>query len=272
MPALRLLLTNDDGIFSPILQRVAHALRRDHEVVVAAPSTDQSGKAHSFTHGPGRLLHYRQDGTGPELNFQVDGTPSDCVKFAITHLFRGKPFDLVVSGINLGENAGVSSIYSGTVAAAREAALWKTPAIAVSLWHTADDHVEHALEWLSRFVNTPELLPQPGDFYNINFPPCPVREIAGARICKMSEVMFTDGYVPVPDAHGITGFRLEGHKPVEKMQPGTDDHALRQHCIAIVPMRITQTHPDAEARLLDRRHSLNALTSASMTPSREGRH
>lgn len=271
---MRILLTNDDGILSPVLTRVAEGLLLEHEVVVVAPATDQSGKAHSFTHGPNRLLYYKQEAGTHYSAYQVQGTPSDCVKFAITHLFRDKPFDLVVSGINLGENAGISSIYSGTVAAAREAALWNTPGIAVSLWHTTKVHVDHAVNWLGQFVKAADLLPLPGEFYNINFPPCSVAEIAGARICSMSEVMFTDGYAAVIDAHGITGYRLEGHKPSERFVPGTDDHAMRLGHIAIVPMRIAQSHPQGMARLNAHQGLLDAMTPAysSVLPqSREAR-
>jgi len=259
---MRLLLTNDDGISSPVLGRIAEALASEHEVVVVAPSTDQSGKSHSFTHGPHRLLHYQREKEAGYPAYQVQGTPSDCVKFAITHLFRGKPFDIVVSGINIGENAGVSSVYSGTVAAAREAALWKVPGLAVSLWHTASDHLEHALLWLRALLKQPALLPQPGEYFNINFPPCPVSEIAGTQIAEMSEVMFTDGYFPETDHHGITGFKLEGRKPVEAFLPGTDDFALSQGFIAIVPMRIGNTYDDGLRRLRNQTAPLANLTRA----------
>jgi 5'-nucleotidase len=259
---MHLLLTNDDGILSPVLHRVAEALARDHSLVVVAPATDQSGKSHSFTHGLDKLLHFQQDQVKPYLIYQVQGTPCDCVKFAVSHLFRHQPFDLVISGINLGENSGVSSIYSGTVAAAREAALWGAPAIAISLWHTATDNLEHAEAWLLAFLDQPELLPRPGEFYNVNFPPCPVSAIAGARITAMSEVMFTDAYVPVINSHGVTGYRLEGHKPAEKFMAGTDDHALAQGFIAITPMRIANSYPEAHARLQSSQASLDHVMRA----------
>ncbi len=246
---MRLLLTNDDGILSPVLTRVAEGLSRDHEVVVVAPATDQSGKSHSFTHGPHRLLHYQSVTAAGYSAYQVQGTPADCVKFALSHLFLSQPFDLVVSGINLGENAGISSIYSGTVAAAREAALWGTPGIAVSLWHTEENHLAQAIVWLRAFLECPDLLPNAGEYYNINFPPCSVENIRGARLATMSTAMFTDGYVAVTDEHGITGFRLEGHKPTEKFQPGSDDALMQQGYIAIVPMRIAQEAPQALTRL-----------------------
>ncbi len=260
---MRLLLTNDDGILSPVLYRVAEGLSKDHEIVVVAPSVDQSGKSHSFTHGPHRLLHYREEKDTSFPAFQVQGTPSDCVKFAISHLFRSQPFDMVISGINLGENAGISSIYSGTVAAAREGALWGIPGLALSLWHHTPAHLEHSLAWLCAFLTQPDLLPRPGEFFNINFPACPVSEVAGARFASMSEVMFSDAYVPVVDDHGVTGYRLEGHKPGQRFAVGTDDKALQENHIAIVPMRIAQFYPEAVARLQARQEALDTITRAS---------
>jgi 5'-nucleotidase len=259
---MRILLTNDDGILSPVLSRVAEALALDHDVVVVAPSTDQSGKSHSFTHGPHKLLYYQQEKGSTYPAYQVQGTPSDCVKFAISHLFRKAPFDLVVSGINLGENAGISSIYSGTVAAAREAALWGTPGIAISLWHTAEDHLKHALAWLRSWVGQPSLLPKPGEFWNVNFPPCKVQEIQGTRIASMSTVMFSDGYVAVTDEHGLVGYRLEGHKPKHLFVAGTDDHALSQGFIAVVPMRLTQPAPEIQDRLKSQQTLIDSITRA----------
>ena len=98
---MRILLTNDDGVLSPVLYRVAEALSGEHDIVVVAPDTDQSGKSHSFTHGPEKLLTYRQDATVPYPLFAVDGTPSDCIKFAITHLFRDRRPELVLSGLDI---------------------------------------------------------------------------------------------------------------------------------------------------------------------------
>src|SRR5690606_32174963 len=145
---MRILLTNDDGVLSPVLHASAEALAREHEVVVAAPALDQSGMSHSFTHGVDRLLTAQRDDSRPYPVYRVDGTPSDCVKFAISHLMRDNPPHVVVSGPNLGENAGISAVYSGTVAAAREAALWNVPGLAVSLSDHGPVHLAYALGWL----------------------------------------------------------------------------------------------------------------------------
>ena len=242
---MRILLTNDDGILSPVLYRVSDVLAQEHDMVVVAPSIDQSGKSHGFTHRPDKLLTCREELHRPYPIFQIDGTPCDCIKFAVSELLRDNLPDLVLSGINLGENAGVSAVYSGTVAAAREAALWGIPALAVSLMAETEAHITFALNWLLEWLRSsearPSLLPPPFTLWNINFPACAPEEVAGVEFTAMSTVMFQDHYEEVRTDHGIPGYRLLGRKPSGKFAPGTDDYALRQKRIAITPLQIAQT-------------------------------
>jgi 5'-nucleotidase len=244
---MRILLTNDDGILSPVLYRVSDVLAKEHDIVVVAPSTDQSGKSHGFTHRPDKLLTCREELHRPYPIFQIDGTPCDCIKFAISQLLRDKLPDLVISGINLGENAGVSAVYSGTVAAAREAALWGIPALAVSMMAETEAHIDFALDWLLKWLrpsgSLPPSLPSPYTLWNINFPACAPEEVQGVEFTAMSTVMFQDHYEEVRTDHGIPGYRLLGRKPSAKFVPGTDDYALRQKRIAITPLQIAQTSP-----------------------------
>jgi len=257
---MRILLTNDDGVLSPVLHTTAEALAREHEVVVAAPAHDQSGTSHSFTHGVGRLLTAHRE-TAPGAHdypvHRIDGTPSDCVKFAVAHLLKDAPPDLVVSGPNLGENAGISAVYSGTVAAAREGALWNLPALAVSLSDHGPAQLAYALEWLLGLLRKPDLLPAPGSFWNINFPACAPDQVAGARFAAMSTAMFRDHYETVQTEHDIPGYQLRGHKPAELFVPGTDDDVLRRNFIAVTPLRVSQGDEAALALLKQRESRLN---------------
>lgn len=239
---MRILLTNDDGILSPVLYRVSDALAGEHDVVVVAPATDQSGKSHGFTHKPDKFLTYLEESRRPYPVFQVAGTPCDCIKFAVTHLIRDNLPDLVLSGVNLGENAGVSAVYSGTVAAAREAALWGIPALAVSLMGETDSHLDYSLKWLLNLLRKPSNLPPPHTLWNVNFPACAPGEIAGEEFTSMSTVMFQDQYHETRTEHGITGYRLIGRKPSGRFVPGTDDYALSRKYIAITPLHIPQTN------------------------------
>lgn len=128
---MRILLTNDDGLFSPGLRVLAHELRREHEIYISAPDAERSGAAHSFTFlSTLRAAKKTLDGLEDIPAYAVSGTPADCVKLAIGNLIP-KP-DLVISGINLGANRGTDVFYSGTVAAAMEAAFNGIRAIAIS--------------------------------------------------------------------------------------------------------------------------------------------
>jgi 5'-nucleotidase len=256
---MRILLTNDDGVLSPVLYRSADALAVEHEVVVAAPAVDQSGKSHAFTHGAEKFLTFQQESGTRWPLYRVDGTPCDCVKFAVSHLLRDRLPDLVISGPNLGENAGISAVYSGTVAAAREAALWNIPALAVSLSDSSPGHLEFALDWLCNLLRTPEALPAPGTFWNINFPACIPSKVAGARFTRMSTVMFRDHYEAESSSHGIPAHRLLGHKPAELFEEGTDDDVLRRNFIAVSPLQISQADESALESLQSREAWLNSL-------------
>jgi 5'-nucleotidase len=255
---MKILVTNDDGIRSPVLSLLADALHREHEVRVAAPAIDQSGMSHSFTHGVEKRLAFRADASSPYPKYEVLGTPCDCVKFAVAYLFKADEVDLVVSGINLGENAGMSAVYSGTVAAAREGAMWGIPGIAVSVWKNEPARLQHAVDWILRLLRIPALLPkragdprshsgpagdprEPAGLWNVNFPPCEPGEIAGTAVTAMSTVMFRDSYEPMRSEHGLTEFRLVGYKPEAEFREGTDDWALARKLISITPLRIGQS-------------------------------
>lgn len=265
---MRILLTNDDGVLSPVLHTTAEALAREHEVVVAAPALDQSGTSHSFTHGVGRLLTAHRETAPGAYDYpvhRIDGTPSDCVKFAVAHLLKDTPPDLVVSGPNLGENAGISAVYSGTVAAAREGALWNIPGLAVSLSDHGPAQLTYALEWLLGLLRKPDVLPARGSYWNINFPACAPEQVAGARFTAMSTVMFRDHYEEVRTPHDIPGYQLRGHKPAELFVPGTDDDLLRSHYIAVTPLRVSQGDEAALAVLKQREHRLNENPAGTVT-------
>lgn len=239
---MKILITNDDGIRSPVLTALADALHQEHQVLVAAPATDQSGMSQAFTHGTEKRLAFRADAHSPYPKYEVLGTPCDCVKFAVAHLFKATEIDLVLSGINLGENAGMSAIYSGTVAAAREGAMWGIPSIAVSVWQNSPDRLSHAVDWLLRLLRKPDQLPRrPAGLWNVNFPPCAPAEIKGAAITRMSTVMFRDSYEAVRTEHGLTEFRLLGYKPQSEFAEGTDDWALARGHISITPLQVSQS-------------------------------
>src|ERR1700736_1503607 len=132
---MRILLTNDDGIYAPGLRALRVELQKLGEVTVVAPATEQSAVGHSITLLTPLLVQEVVDEQQEAIGWAVEGRPADCVKLALLQLLPEPP-DLVVSGLNAGSNAGINVLYSGTVAAAIEAAFFQRTSIAVSLEYT----------------------------------------------------------------------------------------------------------------------------------------
>ncbi len=247
---MKILVTNDDGILSPILSVLAEALAERHDVRVVAPTHDQSGMAQAFTYNRGLL--YKKIDSPAYPAYQIEGTPCDCIKFAVSHLFKNEKIDLVVSGINLGENAGINAIYSGTVAAAREGAIWGIPSLALSVWTNSTPHLHFAVKWLIELLERSDIPDLIGNgLWNINFPACAPEDIDGVEFTEMSTVMFADHYHAVTLPNGITEYQLRGYKPANQFIEGTDDYALSRNKIAITPLILSQS-ADGEALRLNR--------------------
>jgi 5'-nucleotidase len=237
----RLLLTNDDGFDSAGIRRLYNVLSEEYDVVVAAPAKEQSGIGHAFTFN--KPLRYSDLPPGCAMKgYSIDGTPSDCVKFAISHLLREKP-DLVVSGMNLGENSGISGHYSGTVAAAREGAFWRVPSIAFSLCASAGDYLEpycrRALGILKRIV---AVGPGPNGrcaFYNVNFPECSPDACLGVKVTRQSMAFFDDRYRRVDGPED--GYVVYGDKKDVEMLDTFDSRALMNRYITVTPLSFDAT-------------------------------
>src|SRR5262245_45324945 len=132
---LRILLTNDDGVYAPGLRAMRHELMKLGDVTVVAPAGEQSAVGHSITLLTPLLVQEVLDEANQPLGWAVEGRPADCVKLALLELLP-QPTDLIVSGLNAGSNAGINVLYSGTVAAAIEGAFFHRTSIAVSLEYT----------------------------------------------------------------------------------------------------------------------------------------
>src|SRR2546425_9266512 len=132
---MRILLTNDDGIYAPGLKALRKELQKLGGVLVVAPATEQSAAGHSITLLTPLLVQEVLDEQNRPMGWAVEGRPADCMKLALVELLKEPP-DLVVSGLNAGSNAGINVLYSGTVAAAIECAFYNRPSIAVSLEYT----------------------------------------------------------------------------------------------------------------------------------------
>ena len=232
---MRILLTNDDGIQAAGLAAIHDALlEAGHAVHVVAPVTEQSAVGHALTvFVPLRAKEFRQNGF---FGHGVYGTPVDCVKLALSRLLPEKP-DLVVSGINAGPNVGPDILYSGTVAAATEAAHQGFPALALSMEDfritDAQGQARHAAGLIER-MDWKRLPPR--RVVNVNYPNLPIARVKGLRVCPQTRAVWKDWYDEHKDPRGNLYWWLRGEIPPETVDPGTDRDLLSQGYITLTPL------------------------------------
>jgi 5'-nucleotidase len=234
---MRILLSNDDGYAAPGLCAVRHVLAQFGTVTVMAPERNRSGASNSLTlDRPLRLQTI-----SPSV-YAIDGTPADCVNLALTGaLAEGRP-DLVVSGINTGENLGEDVLYSGTVAAAMEGALHGLPAIAVSL-AGADDTTDFTAAAASFARLLQRLLAgglAPGSLLNVNLPfSC---HNADFEVTRLGRRHRDSMLIPTTDPRGRTCFWVGPiGSPGRDGGPGTDFHAIAEGRISVTPLQTDLT-------------------------------
>ncbi|NLM34925.1 MAG: 5'/3'-nucleotidase SurE [Clostridiales bacterium] len=193
---LHILIANDDGIDAPGIHALAQRLQKDYKVTMVAPSMQRSASSHSITIS--KPLTVKKH-TFPGLNmkaYSVDGTPADCVRLALGQLVEEK-VDFVVSGINRGFNLGMDVLYSGTVSAAVEAAIYKVPSMAVSTeqfdcieqFSTAADYAAILLKLaIENGLKNDVVL-------NLNVPPLSLSDIKGVKVCRMGNMVYGNYFV-----------------------------------------------------------------------------
>lgn len=198
---MRILLTNDDGVFAPGLRALYRELVRIADVTVVAPASEESGVGHGITlRQPLVVTEVHQEGRS--IGFAVDGKPADCVKLGVVELLGERP-DLVVSGINGGANAGIDVLYSGTVAAAVEGAFFGITSIAVSLQLPSDEQFPRAAQ-LARTVVEGLIASQPekGSLYNVNIPRLDRGDPKGIRVAHQALDVYRERYEARTDPLG----------------------------------------------------------------------
>jgi len=238
---MRILVTNDDGIFSPGIKALARAMADLGEVIVVAPDIEQSAVGHGITiRRPLRFKHTASAGLEPIPAYRVDGTPADCVVLG-AHL-KG-PFDLVVSGINLGVNLGLDITSSGTVAGAMEGVSLGIPSVAVSLdtVHMEEldfTHAAQAAQTVVRWViehGLPEKV-----LLNVNVP---AERPRGFRVVGLVDRYYQDQVVEREDPAGVPYYWIAG-EPIEESRAGTDLWAVRNGYVALTPINLDFTDSD----------------------------
>ncbi len=239
---MRILITNDDGVYAPGLAALYKAMQKEHQVVIAAPQTEQSAVGHAITLSD--PIRVRPLGP-PEgyAGWAVSGTPADCVKLALSQLLDYTP-DIVISGINKGSNTGFNLLYSGTVSAASEAALQGVPSIAISL----DSHDPKAdFSFAGRVAcliaaklaqwNLPPTVP-----LNVNVPALPESEIRGFRFTSQSQTCFKERFIPRTDPRGNTYYWQAGETANDISTDRTDQSTVQAGYVSLTPVRLDLTH------------------------------
>jgi len=237
---MKILLTNDDGIYAEGLWVLYEKLAPHHRVTVVAPDRERSAVGHGIT------LHYplRTNKITVNNGFQgyaVDGTPVDCVKIGLMEILDAKP-DMVISGINPGANVGVNINYSGTVAAAKEAALYKVPAISVSIQGCNTSSYDYAATFIAKLADNVYEKGLPfGTFLNVNIPDIPANKIEGVRISRQGTALYEEYIEKRIDPRNMT-YYWHGHVPHgTSTDPELDCDALDENFISITPIKCDAT-------------------------------
>ncbi len=257
---MRILITNDDGINAPGLEALAEIAAEiagpDGEVWTVAPAFEQSGVAHciSYTH-PTMIAKLG------ERRYAAEGSPADCVLAAISDVMKDCPPDLVLSGVNRGNNSGENAMYSGTIGGAMEAALQNLPAIALSQYLGAGtaglaDPFEAARKHAPRIIR--QLLDH-GDwqsdvdfrlFYNVNFPACAAAEVKGTRAAPQGRRQGTRFEVePYVSPSGRRFLWVVGGSQTVDATAGSDVDVNMAGYISVTPMRPDLTCYDSLSQL-----------------------
>ena len=245
-----ILVTNDDGITAPGIRTLIEVMNKIGDVVVVAPDSPQSGMGHAITlNATLYCTEINVDG-GPQKEFQSSGTPADCVKLAINELMDRKP-DLCVSGINHGSNASINVIYSGTMSAAIEAGIEGVPAIGFSLldyrWAADFTPLKPFVETIVRNALEHEI---PADVVlNVNFPLLAEKEIKGIKICRQAKARWVEKFDKRQNPMGKDYYWLTGEFINEDRGDDTDEAALSQGYISIVPTQFDLTAHHAIQKL-----------------------
>ena len=234
---MRILLSNDDGYFSPGITLLAEALSALGEVTVVAPERDRSGSSNSLTLDRPLTVKRAQNGF-----YYVNGTPTDCVHLAVTGLLDHLP-DIVVSGVNHGANMGDDTIYSGTVAAATEGFLLGIPSIAVSLVAEGNNHLATAAEvargLVERFGMRP--LGQPV-LLNVNVPDVPHGQLRGIEVTRLGKRHKAEPVVKSATPRGEAVYWVGAAGGAQDAGEGTDFSAVSRKVVSITPLQMDLTH------------------------------
>ena len=237
-----ILVTNDDGITAPGIRSLIRVMNTLGEVVVVAPDSPQSAMGHAITIN--NTLYCKEEliDNGSQKEYSISGTPADCIKLAIHELLGRKP-DLCVSGINHGSNSSINVIYSGTMSAAIEAGMGGIPAIGFSLlnynWDADFSAAESYIKTLCLKVMEKGL--EKGIVLNVNFPDLTKKDIKGVRVCRQANANWVEKFDKRQSPMGRNYYWLTGEFINQDKGEDTDEWALEEGYISVVPVQFDLT-------------------------------
>jgi 5'/3'-nucleotidase len=237
-----ILVTNDDGITAPGLRALIDVMSGIGEVIVVAPDKPQSAMGHAITMNNMLYLNKVSEENAAITEYNCSGTPVDCVKMAISEILHQKP-DLCVSGINHGSNSSINVIYSGTMSAAVEAGIEGIPAIGFSLldydWNADFEQIKSFVRKIT--VETIEKgLPQ-GTILNVNFPKLKEKQIKGIKVCRQAKAFWAEKFDKRQTPQGKDYYWLTGEFINQDKGEDTDEWALENGYISVVPVQFDMT-------------------------------
>ena len=237
-----ILVTNDDGINSKGIKLLAETMLDYGEVIVVAPDSPQSGMGHAITVGNTLRLSETKTFEGIK-SFQCSGTPVDCVKLAKHYLLKGRKPDLLVSGINHGPNTSISVVYSGTMAAALEAAIDDIPSIGFSLCdYSPKAEFRHTVPFVKSITENILKNGIPVNVaLNVNIPATSSEPIKGIKVCRQAHARWLEAFDERIDPYGERYFWMAGDFDYRDNGEDNDIWAIKNNYVAVVPTQFDMT-------------------------------
>lgn len=239
---MRILLTNDDGIYARGLAELYEELSKEADCLIVAPEIEQSAVGHAITLSRPLMVRSASKG-GKFLGYAVCGTPADCVKIGVKELAGYIP-DMVVSGINRGANCGNNVIYSGTVSAATEAAMMGITSMAVSLDSHADADFSCAARTARKLVRWIARTPSLAGAFNVNVPCLPENSIKGIAVVRQGRARTIESFEKRMDPRENIYYWMSGEKPEGRESLDTDLGALAAGYVTVTPIQYDLTRYD----------------------------
>ena len=237
-----ILITNDDGINAPGIRTLIEVMNDIGDVIVVAPDSPQSAMGHAITINSTLFVEKVTIDKGKQTEYSCSGTPADCVKLAVNEILGRKP-DICVSGINHGSNSSINVIYSGTMSAAIEAGIEGIPAIGFSLldynWNANFNACKSYVKSITKHVLN-NGIPQ-GVVLNVNIPNAEKNEIKGVKICRQAKANWEEEFDKRKNPQGREYYWLTGKFVNLDKGEDTDEWALKNNYISVVPTQFDLT-------------------------------